>query len=311
MKSGILLDLDHARATEMPKYVPAHTKNGREISAKCFFNAVVNKPAIERDGRQVKEATKVFVTIGGWGNMADTLAKTIKKGKVFSCKCAVDTFQRVQKRKNAGGDWIPATHDDGSVVTNTAFGYTVVPGSLNIGEDSAKQIADEIVAGDRPVGWNGQIPTDMVKVAMARGELEDLLAEAENGPAAWSEMCKAINTSEYKGGKKFANANVVAPNGDNIELKYPIDGPAAPPAPPRKSGEPTVDGFTYQQYKDAGWSDEDLLADESKKVLVAHKVGPKPPEPEETAAEETVDETDSDEPVETAELDDDEVEAGV
>lgn len=57
-----------------------------------------------------------------------------------------------------------------------------------------------------------------------------------------------------------------------------------------KEEEPKVDGFTYQQYIDAGWTDEQLLADPEKKVLVPTKgeeaktaPAPAPPPPPATS----------------------------
>jgi len=273
--------LVNGRVASNPLYFPPHVKNGREVSAKALVTVMVNRrPFVDRDSNEVRERKPVILQIGGWAGVADAIARGAKQGQVVSCELDVESFDSVVKIPQKQGDavlYVPVMKPDGSGhFTETKIGFSIVPGSLRFGEDSAKCIDEEIVKGERPIGWNKQIPIAALETALAQGNLNDLLAQAKQGKDTWNAILKAKNSQQYQGGKTFGNAKVVRPAGD-IVLKYPLDVEVNDAVNKTKA---TVDGFTYEDMLAAGWTDEQLLtADNGKWASLVPKKAPAPPAP--------------------------------
>ncbi len=276
--------LVNGRVASNPIYFPPHTKNGRDISAKATVTVMVNRRSYtDQKTNETRERKPVVIQIGGWGGVADAIARSAKTGQLVSCELDVDSFDGMTKIPQKQGDtvvYVPVMKPDGSgYFTEKRTGFTVVPGSLRFGEDSAKTIETEIMKKERPIGWNGQVPLSVLEAAAAGGNLQAILDQAKQGVDVWKTMLKAKNAQAYQGGPTFGNAKVIRPAGDVI-LKYPIDKAVytAEAVSTVSGGRPVVDGFTYADMIAAGWNDEQLLtADGGKWAALVPKKAPAPP----------------------------------
>ena len=131
-------------------YTPAHSKNGKNISAKLVVNAFMNIASKANDGEGRNEAVPFTI----WGKLADICAKSMSPGKEFNCFAQLRVYNgRVFMPSTVQGQPGQQINDaQGQPVLTKKFSYTIT--MLTFGEESNKHILNEIQAGVRPVGWN-------------------------------------------------------------------------------------------------------------------------------------------------------------
>lgn len=254
-----------------PVYTPEFHKNGKKISSKLVVPAISNN--VGRKGEDGKRADKkpTYIDLTMWGKTADTYAKLLGVGKGFFCEMVVDDYRRGVFDENRQREF----KKDGTPKQIITWGFTVVPGTIVLGQDGAKLIAEEKTSGERPIGYNGKITIEELKHAVNSGQdMQAFIAALEQAPAAWKNRCKEFSARKYTGGKTYGYATVKMPAGEGVECAYSLNA---------QSGEPKVDGFTYKDMTEAGWTNEQLLSAEGGKyaslVPSAMKATPAPPAP--------------------------------
>lgn len=129
-------------------YYPAHSKNGKNVSARLVINAFKNIASSANDG----EGRNEVIQLTAWGKLADICAKSMSPGKEFNSTCDLHVYDgRVFHNSQ------PVQMADGTVLTTKKQSYTIV--RLTFGEESNKLIAHEMQAmlngkPMRPAGWN-------------------------------------------------------------------------------------------------------------------------------------------------------------
>jgi hypothetical protein len=125
------------------EFTPEHSINGKNYSAKLTLSAYVNSR-----GYNGAEGKRDIYSFTIWGKLAHTCAKSMSRGKEFSCETRPNTYQgKVFHNRQ------PVQAPDGSGLLMTKkTSFTIR--RLVFGEESNKHIQTEIQAGLRPVGWN-------------------------------------------------------------------------------------------------------------------------------------------------------------
>ena len=264
--SNAVASFTGVRVAGQPKYTRAYTKAGsgtpvaQKISIPCIVN---NPPYVDGQGKLV-ETEKVLIFITAWGKLADTCAKYLPEGKEFDCDCNINSFNSRVIDPATGKAILSAS---GQPCVTIKQGYTMIPSSFRFGQDSAAQIDKE----KRPVGWNGQLPLDMIEGALAAGTIGNLLAQAKQGPAMWEAKRTILKNLVFTPGmREFGAALVVEPEGAAQTAYAPLADQVA-------AATATVNGFTYDQMRAANWTDEQMLACEYASLVP--KKAPAPPAP--------------------------------
>jgi len=173
-------------------YTPAHSKNGKNISAKLVVNAFMNIASRANAGEGRNEAVPFTI----WGKLADICAKSMSPGKEFNCFAQLHVYNgRVFMPSGVAGQPGQQINDStGQPVLTKKFSYTIT--MLTFGEESNKHILNEIQAGVRPADWN---------VAGSQGSL------------VWKETLKARQAIQYDPAHlTFGYARVYQPQGAGI-----------------------------------------------------------------------------------------------
>ena len=173
-------------------YTPAHSKNGKNISAKLVVNAFMNIASKANDGEGRNEAVPFTI----WGKLADICAKSMSPGKEFNCHAQLHVYMgRVFMPSTiAGQPGQQINGPDGQPVLTKKFSYTV--DRMTFGEESNKHILNEIQAQVRPADWN---------VAGAAGNLQ------------WKEILKSRQAIQFDPSlPTFGYARVYQPTGAGI-----------------------------------------------------------------------------------------------
>lgn len=194
-------------------YYPAHTKNGKNVSARWEGNVALNgKPFFNANGEKVEGRT-TFMRLVVWNGknaaagkgLADTFAKCVSVGKEISCNVRIESFD---KRIFINGQPIvnPAT---GNVLTTQSHNF-IFEDKLVFGDDSNKVIAGEITR------WNGSATFD------SRPKFWNTVGHADQ--IAWSQtIVPARMASTYKGGDVYGYARVIIPEGVQLAGQAPIN----------------------------------------------------------------------------------------
>jgi len=179
------------------QYIPAHIKNGQEISACLRVTAFINR----QDGR----TDRYSLTL--WGKLADAGAKSLSPGKEFHVP--ISTPQSYEGRVFDENQQ-PLLKADGTprLVWKTNF----IVNRIIFGSDSEKHIAQEIALGKRPSDW------------------------ATTGRETWRAVLIQRQAQVYMGGETFGYAKVIIPQGAQVKYGQPAGTPApgyvAPTAAP-------------------------------------------------------------------------------
>jgi len=255
-----------------PKYTPKYVKNGKEISARLVVPCISNNVGRKQEDGTYADAKPTYLDITMWGKSADTYAKLLGLGKGFYCEFRVDDYRRGVFDENRKREF----KSDGSPKQIQTWGFTLIPGTVILGRDGAKLIAEEKTSGERPIGFDGKITVEELEAAVnSNTDMKAFLETTKQAKAVWANRCKEWNKREYTGGSTFGYADVDIPAGEGIQCAYSLN------AAPAASGEAKVDGFTYKQMIEVGWTNEQLLTAENGKYasLVPSAMAPKPPAP--------------------------------
>lgn len=137
------------RAADVPTYYAAHSKNGVNVSQRLTCRMAVNKPGKQNDGK----GTVQYINMTFWGKMADVAARSIGKGKELSCGLELNVYKG--KAFHLGNPvFVPGANGAPEQLMIEKVGFELEPGKLIFGADGDEQIAREILAQQRPVGWD-------------------------------------------------------------------------------------------------------------------------------------------------------------
>ena len=137
-------------------YIPAHSKNGSNISQRCEMTAYLNYP-----GRNGNEGRSEPIKITAWGKLGDSCARACMPGKEVHAVLSMNVYD--------GRVWFndaPMNAPDGTPLMTRKTSFTVR--ELSFGAESAKHIAEEIGRGERPQFWNVPGHQDAVLWAQIR-----------------------------------------------------------------------------------------------------------------------------------------------
>jgi hypothetical protein len=183
-------------------YIPAHIKNGKQISARIqipvYRNS--NRGTNQRTGEKGRVDSFKLVA---WGKLADVCARSLPKGT------AIDVFAEPQSYLGTlfNQDGSPRLDNAGQVIQTTKVSFTIL--SIVFGEDSEKHIAGEIAAGRRPQFWNVPNHQDY---------------------QSWKSILQAKQQLTWDGTNRFGYARVVIPQGAGIQLDMSVYQPKGAPA---------------------------------------------------------------------------------
>jgi len=122
-------------------YIPAHSKNGVNVSQRLLISAYQNIASRANGGDGRSEAIPFTI----WGKGADVLALCLTPGKEFTCFADLHIYQgRVYTPSAPGVDGTPITLQDGTPLTTKKFSFTIR--QFDLGNDSHKHIMREIQA---------------------------------------------------------------------------------------------------------------------------------------------------------------------
>jgi len=167
------------RVANQPLYIPSHVKNGQTIGAQLKFRAFVNHP-------RGKKASDIF-DFTAWGKLADSLAKSLMKGKELHCECEPESYYG--KVRNDKKEYI--MNSDGTALTVLKTGFRITKPRLS--DSTQKQIDAEIASGYRPANWN----------------------DNGAGAADWKAIRETALAKPYDGGDTFGYAKVYKVDGTN------------------------------------------------------------------------------------------------
>ena len=177
------------------QYHPAHNKNNVNISQRLVINAFMNIPSRANNG----EGRNDVVSFTAWGKLADVCAKSMSPGKEFNCLGELHVYP---KRVFDNDQML--IRADGTPITTKGMSFTIV--RLTFGEESNKQIADEIQKQYRPIDWN---------------------TTNSPGYAAWREKLRARSALQYDPSQPvFGFAKVIPATGPGISAYNPALEPA-------------------------------------------------------------------------------------
>lgn len=128
-------------------WVPAHIKNGKSIMSRVEIPVYANmgRGKNVKTGEQGRSDSYKFIV---WGPMADTCCKSLPPGRGLSIFGRPDPY--MGKLYNDKG--IVRTDSAGMEILIPKMAFVVF--DLKFEHDSAKQIAQEVQTGRRPMNWN-------------------------------------------------------------------------------------------------------------------------------------------------------------
>lgn len=192
-------------------YVPAHSKNGQNISQRCVVTAGANT---NRGGKEERNYYKLTF----WGKAADVAAKSLPIGKEFNARAIMNTYQgKVYHRAGEGQTAQAVVMSDGTPLMTTRIGFTVR--EFTLGAESEKHIATQIQEGKRPANWN--VP-------------------GHPDSEAWKAALKQWQAQQFSGGSSFGYARVEQPQGPGIGAYTPQASTPAASAPSAAPMTPQV-----------------------------------------------------------------------
>jgi hypothetical protein len=142
MMMAVFVDV---RVAGQLSYVPAHFKNGKEISSRVEIPVYANSNRGAKTGEAKKSDPFKLVV---WGKLADGCCKSLPSGKALSVFAEQDPYigRLFDEHGNVRND------STGMPIMVPKMSFTVT--KLKYGKDSAKEIATEIQNGRRPMNWN-------------------------------------------------------------------------------------------------------------------------------------------------------------
>lgn len=143
MSKGIdLLILTSARVGAKPKYYPAHVGKNGPVNQKLEFPLYSNK---RLGNGSEKKSTYNMVA---WGKLADSLAQTLHVGKELAVVGDPGTYEK----RHWNSDGTARTDAAGQQLVSKGTNFTIL--KFAYGDDSQRQIDQEIMDGTRPQFYN-------------------------------------------------------------------------------------------------------------------------------------------------------------
>lgn len=128
-------------------WIPAHTKNGVKINSRCIIPVYRNSHR-GKDQKTGEKGRSDSFRLVVWGKLADTCAKSLKKGD------AIDVFAEphsyLGKLFNQNGSL--RLDSTGQPIEINKVAFTIL--NIVFGEESQKAIDEEVMNGRRPPQWN-------------------------------------------------------------------------------------------------------------------------------------------------------------
>jgi hypothetical protein len=192
-------------------YYPAHTKNGKTVSARWEGNFFINRRGYtdSTTGQKVEGSSEI-IRIVVWNGknaapgkgMADIFAKCVSVGKEISCDAKIHAFM---KRLFIAGQ--PVTDAQGNAYEYPAINFRI-DGEVLFGDDADSVVQAEIAAftgaicfGARPAFWNVQ-------------------GHADN--AQWKTIVAQRMASTFNGtNASYGYARVLIPEGAQLVMHNP------------------------------------------------------------------------------------------
>jgi len=260
----------YVRVCRDPEYWPEHVKNGKKTSSRLVIPTMAEEIGYKQEDGSRRKVEDTYMELTCWGKTADTYAKLLGVGKAFFCEFKITSYHSkvYENRKVVHGS-------DGKPLTKRAYSYSIIPGSIRLGNDGSKLIQKEKSEGTRPIGYDGKITVEELANAInTNTDMHAFLAQVQQAKDVWISHLNSQKGVEYTGGPTYGYAKVRLPEG--AECAYSITAVPAAAA----GNEPRVDGHSYQDMIAAGWTNEQLLtADNGKwKILVPGSMNtPTPP----------------------------------
>jgi hypothetical protein len=234
-------------------YIPGYTNSaGVPVSARWTGNFFLNgAPWTNAQGQQ-QEGRRDVLSLTAWNGknsangrgMADLFAKIISPGLEISVDVEPMNYDGIVYYNGQ-----PVTAPDGTVITTRKIGWRVVPGSLIIGQESAKFSNDQVAAGIRKPGWN-------VPGSPDQQEFRQMMAQHHN-----QVYQPGMNVYGYAlvGQPKNAQANAYGNAGNGWGGQPGAWATPSAPAGWTTPAEPMVEGKTFEQWVAAGVSPAAML----------------------------------------------------
>ena len=127
-------------------YIPAHMKNGKEISARATIPVRANSHRGTDKNGQPGRKDDFKLTV--WGKLADVCARSCSPGKCIDVVCEPNSYLGTVFNPDGSVRMDAA----GQAIQVNKVGFTVR--EIVFGEESRKFITEEIQAGKRPAGWD-------------------------------------------------------------------------------------------------------------------------------------------------------------
>jgi hypothetical protein len=185
-------------------YYPAHSKNGKPVSARWEGNFALNNRSYTDSQGQVQEGKRTFMRMVVWNSknaasgkgLADVFAKCISVGKELSCNYKIESFD---KRLFVDGQ--PLLDKAGNAITYPAINFRV-DDNVIFGDDSERVVSAEINA------FQGQVNF------FSRPQFWNVAGHADN--VAWKQIVTARMASVWDGGGVYGYARTIVPEGAEI-----------------------------------------------------------------------------------------------
>lgn len=135
----------NARIAGPARYTPSYIRQGEQkpVSQRAEFNVYVNDSNDRRNRFQIT----------AWGRLADAIARSGSSGKEITIRADATSYEsRVTYYDTQGNMQLVVNPSNGQALTTTKVGFIVR--QLVFGNESEKQIANEIASGARPQFWN-------------------------------------------------------------------------------------------------------------------------------------------------------------
>lgn len=185
-------------------YYPAHSKNGKAVSARWEGNFALNSRSYIDSQGETQEGKRTFMRMVVWNSknaasgkgLADVFAKCISVGKELSCNYKIESFD---KRMFVDGQ--PLLDAAGNAVTYPAINFRI-DDNVIFGDDSERVVAAEIGM------YQGQANF------FSRPQFWNVAGHADN--VAWKSIVAARMGCVWDGGPVYGYARTIIPEGAQI-----------------------------------------------------------------------------------------------
>lgn len=237
-------------------YIPGYTNaQGKPVSARWIGNFFMNGAGYT-DGQGVQqEGRRDVLSLTAWNGknsnegsgMADLFAKIMSPGLEISVDVEPVTYEATVYNNGQ-----PVTAPDGTILTTRKVGFKVIPGTLIIGQESAKFVESMVAAGLRAAGWNNPSSPEynQFRENMKQWHAQAFVPGSKTFGYALVGQPKGAQTNVYGGGNAGWGGQ---PNA------WATGGAPSGWGAPAGTSEPMVEGKTYDQWVAGGVSPQAML----------------------------------------------------